>query len=78
MKTKKEADALVKSMLTVSETAVYMDITENKVREILRAGTLRGYKKLNKWFIFISDIHEYIISPAPAKVVKTKKIKQHA
>ena len=46
---------------TVPKLASLLDISERKVRDLLRTKELKGYKKLNKWFVLHADLINYLI-----------------
>jgi excisionase family DNA binding protein len=47
---------------TVSQVATILDVTENTVREQIRNGKLKAYKKLNRWYVYKKDLDNYIKS----------------
>ena len=51
-----------KIIFTVPQLAEYLDISERTIREYLRDSRLKGFKKLNKWFIFFDDVVSFIKS----------------
>ena len=51
-----------KKIFTVPQLAEYLDISERTIREYLRDSRLKGFKKLNKWFIFFDDVVKFIQS----------------
>ena len=51
-----------KTIFTVPQLAEYLDISERTIREYLRDNRLKGFKKLNKWFIFFDDVIRFIKS----------------
>lgn len=55
-------EEIQKEFYTVPEVAKLLDVTENTVREQIRKGNLKGYKKLKKWFVFKEDLKKYIQS----------------
>lgn len=53
--------AEVGSILTVEGVAELLELSKDKVRELLRSGELRGYKRASKWFILERDVAAYIM-----------------
>ena len=47
---------------TVPEVAEMLKVSERTVRELIKDEKLKGFKKLNKWFVFVEDINDYIRS----------------
>jgi excisionase family DNA binding protein len=50
-----------KQVLTIEETANYMNLKAETVRNILRTGKLIYYKQNGKVFIKTSDINDYLL-----------------
>ena len=51
---------LSKDFLTIKEAAEMLDITENTLRETIRKEKLKAYKKFNRWYIFKTDLNNYL------------------
>ena len=49
-------------ILTVEDVGNILKVSERTVRKILNEGSLKGYKKLNKWFVLYDDLIQYIKS----------------
>ena len=49
-------------ILTVEDVADILKVTERTVRRLLKNQTIKGYKKLNKWYILYDDLVTYIKS----------------
>lgn len=47
---------------TVASACDLLEITPNTLRKELRKGKIKGYKKLNKWYILHNNLLEYIKS----------------
>ena len=47
---------------TVKEVAVILKTNERAVRDLIRKKQLLAFKKLNKYFVFVNDIENFIKS----------------
>lgn len=45
---------------TVEQAAELLNSNEQTIRKLIRSNELKATKKLNKWFIFHTDIVEYL------------------
>jgi hypothetical protein len=50
------------AILTAEDVAELLSVSERSVRDALNEGSLKGYKKFNRWFVFYQDIVEFIKS----------------
>lgn len=46
--------------MTVEQVAEKLAVTVFKVRELLRQKKLKGFKKLNRWYVFTNDLTDFI------------------
>ncbi len=51
---------LIEEVYTLVKACEFLDIKERSLGDLLRAGKIKGYKKLNKWYILKSDLLAYI------------------
>lgn len=49
-----------KTIYTVTTAAAVLNCDSKTVERLCRAGSLRGYKRLRRWYIIHSDLVEYI------------------
>lgn len=45
---------------TLKQVCELLEVKERSIGDALRSGELKGYKKLNKWYILKSDLIAYI------------------
>lgn len=48
--------------LTTQQAAAQLGISAATLRTYLKAGEIRGYKKFGRWYVFPSDLVEYLKS----------------
>ena len=46
---------------TVTQIAEYLEVSPRTIRDLLRTKKIKGYKKLNKWFILHADLVNWLI-----------------
>ena len=46
---------------TVPQLAKALEVSERTIRDLLRKKTIKGYKKLNKWFVLHADLINWLI-----------------
>lgn len=50
------------AILTAEDVAELLSVSERSVRDALNEGSLKGYKKFSRWFVFYQDIVTFIRS----------------
>jgi prophage antirepressor-like protein len=50
------------AILTAEDVAELLQISERSVRDALNDGSLKGYKKFARWYVFYQDIVTFIRS----------------
>lgn len=55
-----KSNQMEKKIFTVPQLAQYLELSERTVRAYLNKGELTGFKKLNKWFVFLDDVEKFI------------------
>ena len=51
---------VIQDIYTLKQVCNLLEVKERSVGDALRNGELKGYKKLNKWYILKSDLLAYI------------------
>jgi excisionase family DNA binding protein len=59
-KEKKQVKSFEDSFLTVRAAADKLQISEFTLRRYLRDGKIKAFKRFAKWYIYISDLNEFI------------------
>jgi excisionase family DNA binding protein len=50
------------AILTAEDVAELLNVSERSVRDALNDGSLKGYKKFNRWYVFYQDVVNFIRS----------------
>lgn len=50
------------AILTAEDVAELLNVSERSVRDVLNDGSLKGYKKFNRWYVFYQDVVTFIRS----------------
>lgn len=53
---------LTDEILTAGRVADILEVTQKSVEKEIRENRLPGYKRLNRWYVFRSDLNAYIES----------------
>jgi len=65
----------MEKILTIEDVANSLGVAENTVRKAIVEGTLKAFKRFGKWYIFESDVTDFIRSGDCSTDRKTKAVK---
>ena len=50
---------IARELLTAEDAALELDLTDGRIRQLARAGILKGVKRANAWFFDREEVDRY-------------------
>lgn len=63
------------NILSIEQTAEFLEVTPATVRKVIQDGSLKAFKRFGRWYIFKSDVLDYIRSGECSTDRKNKESK---
>jgi hypothetical protein len=62
-------------LLNIEKTAELLEVTVPTVRKAISEGRLKAFKRFSKWYIFVSDVFDFIRSGECSLDTQSKPVK---